>query len=379
MHTTHPTLSRRQLLHSATALACGLSLRAHSQNLKHHNGWILSGADSSQGEPHLLALERNGPRQYAWPLPGRAHDIALLPAAHNPGLGYCIARRPGTWLYYFNLNQGALLARIESPPDSHFYGHAASNSDGSLLYITENHYQTPSRPQPRGVIGIYQTRPPYKRLGEYNAQGLGPHQILFDATHQRLIIANGGNITHPSTEREVHNLNTMQPNISYLAAGSGKLLEQHTPPHHQLSLRHIALAANGLLAIGAQDQAPTRDPDEPAPLVFTHHTGQALTPLPASPQQWQNARQYIASMAISPNANAILASAPKANQLLHWQNTQAPQILTTPDTAGIAWNPSSNSFLASNSQGQLLNLTPNQLTPIPPKTQWRWDNHLFVG
>ncbi|HEY6530596.1 MAG TPA: DUF1513 domain-containing protein [Cellvibrionaceae bacterium] len=384
-------LSRRTWLQTATALGASFSARSHAVGAHTkqttaqtpNSGWLLSAADGNNAQPHLVAISRTTQSRYAWPLPGRAHDIGLLPARPEyPCLGYCIARRPGTWLYWFDLKQGKLLARIESPTDSHFYGHAATNTDGSLLYVTENHYQTSTRLKPRGVIGIYETKPPFNRVGEFDAQGLGPHQILFDAPHQNLIVANGGNITHPSSEREVLNLATMQPNISYLAAETGKLLELREPTDHQMSLRHIALAENGLLAIGAQDQAGLRDPDEPAPLVFTHKRGQPLSPLPANTNQWLAARQYIGSMAVAPDGSAVLASAPRGNQLLLWQNSGALQVFNAVDAAGIAWNTQAHGFMASNSGGQLFNLslTPGaQLTALPAAAQWHWDNHLFLG
>jgi uncharacterized protein len=246
------------------AFAAGASYPAQSFSLNglkpERSGWLLSGADNEHGQPHLVALNRADQQQYAWPLPGRAHDIGLLPARPEfPRLGFCIARRPGTWLNWFDLTQGKMLAQINSPEDSHFYGHAVSNAEGSLLYVTENHYKTTKRLTPRGVIGIFQTAPPFARIGELDACGLGPHQILFDGNYGHLIVANGGNITHPSTDRDVLNLDSMQPNLSYLHPISGKLLEQREPAHPQMSLRHIALSSNGLLAIGIQDQSPQQD------------------------------------------------------------------------------------------------------------------------
>jgi len=369
-------INRRTWLKGATASTLLASLKPLASSERPH--WYLSGANNAKGEPYLLALSANGKGLYAWPLPGRAHDLALLPGSQQ---GFCVARRPGNWLYWFDLAQGKLLTRIESPPGSHFYGHAVTNPEGSLLYVTENHYQTPSNPTPRGAIGIYQTCPPFARIGELSSHGLGPHQLLYDATRTHLIVANGGNITHPSTDRDVLNLDTMAPNISYIEAGSGKLLEQRTPQDHQMSLRHLALGQNGLLAIGVQDQAPQRDPDAPMPLVLTHQRGQPLAALPASTSQWLQLNQYIASMAISPDGSAILASAPRANQLILWQHN-SPITLATTDAAGITWDEAIQGFVASNSAGQLQSLIPSahaQLKPLAQPALWQWDNHLFVS
>jgi hypothetical protein len=249
------------------------------------------------------------------------------------------------------------------------------------LYATENHYQTPTRPKPRGVIGIYRTKPPFTRVGELDAGGLGPHQLLYAGDKHLLIVANGGNITHPSTDREVLNLDSMRPNISYLQATTGKLLEQWEPADPHMSLRHIARADTGLLAVGVQDQSSNRDPDAPVPLVLTQQIGSPLKPLAASANQWLATHQYIASMASSPDGNFILASAPRANQLLLWSRGQL-QVFASPDAAGIAWNENLKEFIASNSAGQLLRLSLNPnplLTPMSQPANWHWDNHLFTS
>lgn len=390
MATNYPikNLSRRSWLKLAPSLTVGLSLRSHGiapntapKNANASSGWLLSGADAANGHPHLVAINPARARQFAWPLPGRAHDISLLPAQDTSCIGFCVARRPGNWLQWFDLTQGKLLAQITSPADSHFYGHAVSNADGSLLYATENHYQTPRRPKSQGLIGIYQTKPPFARVGQIDAGGLGPHQLLYAADKHQLIVANGGNITHPSTDREVLNLDSMQPNISYLQATTGKLLEQWEPADPHMSLRHIARADSGQLVIGVQDQSSARDPDAPVPLVLTQQMGSPLKSLAASTHQWLAARQYIASMASSPDGNFILASAPRANQLLLWSQGQL-QVFASQDAAGIAWNGALNEFIASNSGGQLLRLSVSPsavLTPMAQPANWHWDNHLFAG
>jgi hypothetical protein len=87
-------------------------------------------------------------------------------------------------------------------------------------------------------------------------------------------------------------------------------------------------------------------------------------------------------MAISPDGAFVLASAPRANQLLLWHTNSPLHIFNTSDAAGIAWNTELKGFLASYSGGQLLNLslTPNaQLSPLALPTVWHWDNHLYLG
>ena len=73
--------------------------------------------------------------------------------------------------------------------------------------------------------------------------------------------------THPDFERRKLNLPSMAPNLAYIDARSGRLLERVVPPHHQLSLRHLALTPDDTVIVGAQYQGAETDDH---PLVFAH-------------------------------------------------------------------------------------------------------------
>ena len=54
-------------------------LPASSSGSASQSGWLLSGANDDAGHPFLVAVNPLKHQHYSWPLPGRAHDIGLLP------------------------------------------------------------------------------------------------------------------------------------------------------------------------------------------------------------------------------------------------------------------------------------------------------------
>jgi len=76
------------------------------------------------------------------------------------------------------------------------------------------------------------------------SNGIGTHQIALMPDGKRIVAANGGILTHPSTPRKKLNLDTMKPSLTYIDCESGKHLESYFPQHHQMSIRHIDVAAD---------------------------------------------------------------------------------------------------------------------------------------
>ena len=68
------------------------------------------------------------------PLPDRGHDIAVAPDGRS---AVVFGRRPGFFAAVIDLDEGALLATLESPQGRHFYGHGTYSADGTLLFATE--------------------------------------------------------------------------------------------------------------------------------------------------------------------------------------------------------------------------------------------------
>ena len=359
-------LPRRHLLlgSSALALAAGGASLARAPLL-------LTAADDADGRHCLLGLQQDGTTRFCLPVPYRAHDSLYV----GRDLAVYFARRPGRHCYVVDTAAGELRVTLTAQEGLHFCGHGVLSEDGQHLFMTEYAYD-----RQMGVIGIYAARPPFVRLGEYATDGLDPHQLALLPGTGILAVANGGILTHPDSERDMLNLDTMAPSLVYLDSQSGKLLEKVLPPHHQVSLRHLAVSRDGAVVIGAQAHTPGIE-DQPHPLVFRHRLGEPLQAFTASAHDWNRQQQYIASVVVTGAGDLALTTTPRGGLVSLWHLSDGTGLGHFPvrDVAGAAWIEEERSFLVSNGLGQLLSL---RLDPLPhlelfghsPALQW--DNHL---
>ena len=207
-------------------------------------------------------------------MPARGHSFAIDAAG---GRAVVFGRQPGFFALGFGLDGAAGPVELDLPQDRHFFGHGAFFDDGRLLAATENDFDGG-----RGVLGIYDASAggAYRRVGEFDCGGIGPHEVLLLPDGKTLCVANGGILTHPDYGKLELNLDTMRPSLAYLDAASGKLLErvELDPALHRLSIRHLAVAADGAVWFGCQYMGPAGD--RPA-LVGRHRRGQAPELFPA--------------------------------------------------------------------------------------------------
>ena len=182
-------------------------------------------------------------------LPERGHDIALRPGT---GEWVAFARRPGRF--------GVAVPTDRRPPvwfaakpDRHFFGHGVFSADGKLLYTTENDYANA-----QGIIGVRDATDGYRQIGEFPAHGMEPHDVALLSDGRVMVIANGGIQTHPDRGNDELNLPDMKPSLVYVDVTTGDLLEEHVlaPGLHQLSIRHLGLAAGDHVVFGCQYRGP---------------------------------------------------------------------------------------------------------------------------
>lgn len=324
-------------------------------------------AASSGSHQHFLCAWANGHMLYQVPSPSRGHDV-VVNKARNCAIYF--ARRPGNWLIALDANSGKKLTEVRSETGRHFYGHGALSSDGRYLFTAENAFNEGGR----GVIGIYDCADSFKRLGEYDSGGIGPHQIARLPNTNTLVVANGGILTLPDTPREKLNIDTMQPSLCYLDADSGKLLGEWQPPHHQLSLRHLDVADDGRVTVGAQFEGPS---GLTLPLLFSHRGEQQLLPYDATESVWRAHNHYIASVACA--EGRVLATSPRGNCISLWHRGKLVQQQRLKDVAGAAYDISRQQFITSNGLGQFVGLTANKLQLTGRVAGLHWDNHMSIS
>ena len=375
-------LKRRKLLAAGTQLlkgtlllsgglaAAGLPLLLHDHSRENH-GLLLSAYTDINGRHHVSAIDPGGRSVFSVAVPWRAHDSLLLPASQQ---ALFFSRRPGNRLYVIDVNSGELQLTVRSPAGRHFYGHGCVSRDGRHLFATENHIDAG-----RGCIGIYAIDNGFRRVGEWQSFGVGPHQLALLSDGHTLAVANGGSLTRPDRARQKLTLDSMPPSLAYVDARDGQLLGQYFPPHPQQSIRHLAVGAGDRVVVGIQFEG---DPQHQLPLAYVHSGEAQLLPLQADKVVWRRHRQSIASVCIDPAGNRLALTSPRGGVVSGWDLSSGELLVlqTQRDGAGVAFNALANEFVVSNGQGQVTSLAPPGFTRQAQRSHFfsrrSWDNHL---
>jgi hypothetical protein len=302
-------------------------------------------------------------------LPQRGHDITLKPDGSE---WVAFARRPGRFGVAIPIDARAPVW-FASKPDRHFFGHGVFSADGRLLYTTENDYEHVA-----GVIGVRDATGCYKQIGELPAHGLEPHDIAPLADGRTMVIANGGIQTHPDCGDDELNLPDMQPSLVYVDLATGDLLEEQrlAPQLHQLSIRHLAIAAGDTVVFGCQ----YRGPEEDAPaLIGFHRRGETPVIVEAPGETQMALRNYIGSVAADSGGGIVAASAPKGGLVTYW-DVAARRYLGVSglnDGCGLAPTHRSARFLLTSGEGWLA--TADAAGPMLRQiSDFQWDNHAIL-
>lgn len=306
-------------------------------------------------------------------LPGRGHGFAVAPDRSRL---VAFARRPGNFAVIVRPLEGISTEILVAEPGRHFFGHGCFSRDGRLLYAVENDFDTA-----RGVIGIYDLSGlASRRIGEFATHGIGPHEALLSQDGRVLIVANGGIETHPAKGREKLNLDTMAPSIAFLEAETGDLLSRQEldPALHQLSLRHMALDANGRAWVGGQFEGPA-DGKPPLVAVLSRDETPKLLELPDKVSS--GLENYIGSVATNRSGEVVATSAPRGGKTLFWKADTGSYLgsQTIVDGCGVA-PIDQGSFLVSDGNGALSYVlepdSPAEVIARPAGLSW--DNHMVA-
>lgn len=297
-------------------------------------------------------------------LPDRGHDVTWSPVT---GQGVVFARQPGTFALVFDPKGQTAPLTLTAPEGRHFFGHGVFASDGKLLYATENDFDAA-----RGLIGIYDVTNRYKRIGEFETHGIGPHEMLLMPDGETFVVANGGIETHPDFGRAELNIDSMDPSLAFIDRRSGALIGQLrlAVGLHQLSIRHLAVDTKARVWFGCQYRGPASD--KPQLLGYATREGDIrLIELPEP--ELGRLRNYIGSLAISGDGEVVAVSSPEGSTILAINTATAEVVrtLTLDNGCGIA--PAGAGFLASSGNGRLEGLGGAALDLT---LDFGFDNHL---
>jgi hypothetical protein len=356
----HP--HRRNWLRAAAVTALAAQLPAFATTSPHLallTAWV-AGDQAMAGVWHP-GRSGNAPRGVA--LPNRAHEVLALPgSAGREGQALAVGRRPGEYLLRFDARRAQPLQWHDMELDRFLCGHAAFSADGQTLY-------TPEFDADSGA-GLIAERDPMslRKRREYASGGLGPHAMLVEPGGT-LLVANGGLLLLPETGRRKLNREHMDSNLARLDATTGRVLDTWRVADPFMSLRHIARAPDGRIAVASQAEHLVEAERRAAPLVslLGPHGLHTLVPPPGVLLEG-----YAGDIAHVPG-RGFVASATRAGLLAWWAGDGrwlGQQAL--PKASAIAAH--GPEWLASGDAGGVRGLLAG--APLQGHAaNLRWDNH----
>lgn len=307
------------------------------------------------------------------PLSARGHGAAWRPSSGELAI---LARRPGRFALVVDAAEGAVTRRIAALSSRHFYGHGVFSRDGRWLFTSENDFAAG-----HGVIGVYDAAAGYRREAELPSHGVGPHELTLMPDGRQLVVANGGIRTHPDRGRRKLNLDSMAPNLAYIDSRNGALLHRHALPaeFHKLSIRHLAVATDGLVCLALQNEGPR---DRLVPLVGFQRGEGDIALAASSHEVLRRMRHYCGSAAVDDSGAYLAVSAPRGGLITFWSTAERHHLssLAVPDGCGLAAAGGPGRFLISSGRGRLLIHDVGRGATLNLRDDGAeglaWDNHL---
>ncbi|MEO9873498.1 MAG: DUF1513 domain-containing protein [Anderseniella sp.] len=336
-------------------------------------GVYLSSARTGVGKHAAVLFDEEGEVHWQVELPDRGHGGAFR--KDTPDV-VVFARRPGTFAFVIDRSSGQVGNIIAAPANRHFYGHGTYSGDGRLLFTTENDFA-----EGRGVVGVWDASDGYRRVAEFDAGGIGPHDIALMPGGRVLAIANGGILTGPDTGRHKLNIADMKPSLAFIDAADGKPVASHTLPAelHKLSIRHMAVVASGTIVIAMQYEGSGEDR---VPLVCRYQAGR-LHLMTAPDRITAQMKNYCGSVAADGAGRTACVTAPRGNLSTFWSTEDGTYLASAgiEDGCGVSAGGSNGDFLVSSGTGRLVTARPSSITGIsgPGAGSLAWDNHVVQG
>lgn len=332
-------------------------------------GWADAGspaylAAAKAGEDYVLhGLSETAQSLFRVALPARGHAACAHPQRPE---AVAFARRPGTYALVIDCVRGGVLARLAPPDGRQFNGHGVFSADGALLMTSEVVAEGSA-----GRVGLWAADEGYRRVGEWNTGGIGPHDIrrLSDG---RLVVANGGIETDPQDRRKL-NLGRMRPNIAVLSP-EGRLngVTELAPDLSRASIRHLSVTADDRVVFAMQWEGDAAEivpltglwqPDQPAVL----HPIDAATALAM--------QGYAGSVAWNADGSALAVTSPRGGTaLVIGADGALRATLRRADLCGVA--AAGRDFLLTGGSGGLWGTAGDALAAMGHAAA-SWDNHLI--
>ncbi|MBV0911167.1 DUF1513 domain-containing protein [Anianabacter salinae] len=324
--------------------------------------WIAA-ARAPGGGFALYGIGIDGDVTFEVPLPARGHAGAGHPSRAE---AVAFARRPGRFALVVDCVSGKVRRRLVPPDGLQFNGHGVFAEGGALLLTSEQRADTSD-----GVIGMWDVDAGYRRIGQRPSDGIGPHEVRLMPDGRTLVIANGGIATDPA-DRAKLNIATMRPNLAYHDLdGSLQETVELEPDLRQLSIRHLAIRAGGLVGFAMQWEG---EAGAAPPLLGLHRRGQTPT-LAEAPLADELAMQgYAGSAAFSGDGSEIAITSPRGGRVHRFSASGAfLGAVSRADVCGLASRGAG--YLASDGLGGLI-VIENGTARALSRVDCAWDNHI---
>jgi hypothetical protein len=359
-------ISRRTfLLGSATAVA-GIYFGIGRQQ---RHGTLLSAFEDTRGDQYVGGVSLATAKVFGARVPMRAHGCAIDPTDSQRVLFF--ARRPGTLAFELRRDSIQVRTVFATQAGRHLAGHGVFSRDGHLLFTPEHDYE-----RARGVIVVRDARN-FAVVSEIDTHGIDPHEVAWLPDQRSLLVANGGIMTHPRSFRRKLNIPTMDPSLCVIDAASGECREQWRLPDHLLSIRHLAIAADGSAAVGLQYEGKPED----APGVVALYKPRAGLQLLTAPAAERPAfRGYVASITLSDRPGLIAAACPYGNGVACWslRDGSYAGFLRAGETYGLS-RLDDGAIVASQRDGTAYEVGETRLRShflkLDSEMPIRWDDH----
>jgi hypothetical protein len=325
---------------------------------------FLAAAKESDDSYSLCGLTAGGGETFRVALPARGHAGAGHPVRAE---AVAFARRPGHFALVIDCIRGEVRHALQPAPGRQFNGHGVY-LDGGRLLVTSEQVAEGSR----GVIGIWDVEAGYRRVGEADSGGIGPHDLRLMPDGRTLVAANGGIATDP-TDRTKLNLPEMRPNLTFVTLADGPVaVVEPEAGARQNSIRHLAVRSDGLVAFAMQWEG---EGDAP-PLLGLVRQGGDVTLASAPEAEHRLMQGYAGSVAFSGDGAEVAITSPRGGRVQRFGADGAfLGAVARGDVCGVA--PLGPGFLLSDGQGGLLALAGDGVTPLA-RAGRAWDNHIVT-
>ncbi|WP_062203981.1 DUF1513 domain-containing protein [Aureimonas sp. AU12] len=362
-------LDRRTFLKGAGAAFLATLAPGAAEAIERSDMLFASACDLPGGGSACAVFDERGRILSRIDLPDRGHDVTFDPVSRR---AVVFARRPATFAAVFDPRSGKAETTIVSQEGRHFFGHGFFSPDGALLYATENDYDAA-----RGLIGVYDVRAGYSKIGEFETGGMDPHEALLMPDGETIVVANGGIETHPDFGRQKLNLATMEPSLVFIRRRDGQILDKHVLPAdlHQLSIRHLAVDAGGAVWFGCQYEGP--ETERPV-LAGCARPGETLRLADLDEAHVGALANYVGSVACSRDGSRVAFASPRGNTVLVLDTATGATIesLSLQEGCGLAPDASLTGLMATGGNGAVCHLP--DMAQTMRRAEVVWDNHILA-